>query len=134
MSDQERVTVGITHAIMGFNPIRNIRFNWDSVQVARSLPNQPGIVDYKVKSQWVFGVAWTFTAWHKPEDLDRFITSKQHGLAMKRSYSALRESQYLRIDLPLSEVPKSWPEIWALFSEQKQQGATPNSRFKVLHH
>ena len=128
----DTVTVGITHAELGLNPIKNFSFWRHSFAVVRSLESNAGFIAFQTKAGVFSNEAWTMTVWADAPSLDAFIASETHTRAIANGYSALQRAEFLRINLPREQVPKTMDELQALLVASRELPNTADRRYRVL--
>ena len=128
----ETVTVGITHAELGFNPIKNFGFWRHSFAVVRSLESNSGFIAFQAKAGVFSNDAWTMTVWADAPSLDAFIASETHARAIANGYGALRRAEFLRVSLPREQVPKTMDELQALLVASRELPNTASRRYRLL--
>ena len=128
----DTVTVGITHAELGLNPIKNFGFWRHSFAVVRSLESNSGFIAFQAKAGVFSNDAWTMTVWADAPSLDAFIASETHARAIANGYGALRRAEFLRVSLPREQVPKTMGELQALLAASRELPNTADRRYRDL--
>ena len=128
----DTVTVGITHAELGLNPIKNFGFWRHSFAVVRSLESNAGFIAFQAKAGVFSNDAWTMTVWADAPSLDAFIASETHTRAIASGYGALQRAEFLRVNLPRDQVPKTMDELQALLVASRELPNTADRRYRVL--
>ena len=128
----DTVTVGITHAELGLNPIKNFGFWRHSFAVVRSLESNSGFIAFQLKAGFLSNEAWTMTVWEDAPSLDAFMASETHARAIANGYGALRRAEFLRVSLPKEQVPKTMDELQALLVASRELPNTADRRYRDL--
>ena len=128
----ETVMVGVTHAELGLNPIKNFSFWRHSFAVVSSLEDNSGFIAFQAKAGVFSGDAWTMTVWADEPSLNAFIASETHTKAIASGYGALQAAEFLRISLPKDQVPKDMDELQALLAASRELPNVEGRRYRRL--
>jgi len=98
--------VALTYAVL--DAAKRAPFDRGSAEVMRSLPQQPGIVGYRLRRE-IFGDAvWTMTVWESDAAWAAFVRSPVHLAAIREGSGAIRQGRFAHVEVPASETPLSW--------------------------
>ncbi len=103
------VILAITHAeLIGAH---RAAFDRGADQVLAMLPAQPGLVGYSVRSRLIGHEVWTATIWVDEAAMNAFVRSPAHLAAVRQGAVALKNVQYHRVEIPVSELPLTWTRV-----------------------
>lgn len=110
-SSSDSVILVITHAeLIGTH---RTDFDRGADQVLAMLPAQPGLVGYSVRSRLIGHEVWTATVWIDEASINAFVRSPEHIAAVRQGAPAVKNVQYHRVKIPVSELPLNWSRVLA---------------------
>lgn len=107
-------TAVVTLSAVESQPGQRKAFFADTQRVLSSLRNQPGLLGYSFRFQFLGRKAWTMTAWKDIASRDRFAASPLHQAAVKNSRFTAQNMRFITVTLPVSELPMKWTEALSL--------------------
>ncbi len=92
-------------------------FDFHTSRVLGQIQAQPGLLGWGARRE-VFGThGWTITVWRDDAARAAFVRSEVHRQAMRRGEPESAISEFKRLSLKPSELPRSWDEVMALWDK-----------------
>ncbi|WP_030263648.1 DUF3291 domain-containing protein [Streptomyces sp. NRRL B-24484] len=101
------------------------RFFWKSLAAWRQVRTAPGAVGASLIAQPLKRTFWTLSAWESREALYAYAKAEPHYSIMTSLRSTMDNSTFTFWDVPVEELPITWPEARRRLAEQRQADAAP---------
>ncbi len=105
----DTVVVGVTHAVL--DPDNRRAFDEHTRRVVRSLPELDGYIGHSLRTRVLGHEVWTMTVWKDDASLNAFVRASTHRTAIREGLSGVRQAQFLRMEIPVDQVPPTWDDI-----------------------
>jgi quinol monooxygenase YgiN len=88
-------------------------FDKQTSLVIKSMPSHEGMLGFSARRE-IFGEqAWTLSVWRNNEAVNKFVRSAVHFEAMKKSQPAIVTTEFKRLTVKASELPRNWSDALA---------------------
>lgn len=104
--------VALTHAVL--DGAKRGPFDRGSAEVIRSLPAQPGIVGYALRTKPFGNEVWTMTVWEDEASRAAFVRAPVHMAAIRAGSGAILQGRFAHVEVPAQEAPLPWPKALAV--------------------
>lgn len=112
-ADDTPVVVSLTLAVLNDDDkARDVFWKYTRIVDAK-LETQPGFVGETKRVQIFGNKAWTMTVWRDEASLTAFLKSDAHRSAVQYGMPAINDAKFLRLNLPVDQVPLPWDEAIA---------------------
>ena len=82
-------------------------------QIAKTLPDQPGLYGFSLRQELFGKKAWTLTVWSNKEAIKKFRNSDPHLSAIARVPDMLSAGKFLTFQISSSDLPIKWSSVLA---------------------
>jgi quinol monooxygenase YgiN len=111
----DKVVLVITHIVV--DSTQREEFDRQTSKVANSMSRHEGLLGYSIRRQLFGDQAWTVSIWASTEAMQKFVASPVHVEAMIKSRPAIKATNFKRLQLKPSELPRSWDDVLAKLAE-----------------
>ena len=115
-SHNSKVFISISYASLKPNVLLRSRFFAYQDLVVKSLDQSIGFLGYK--RRYTESESWTITIWENEQSFESFINSSTYQNAMIKSYLAMNDARFSKIEAPLKEAIMSWDKANEILESQ----------------
>ena len=107
------LVASVTYAVIS-DEGDNRKVFFDYVEkVEAALVDQPGLVAYSRRADFLGNEAWTLTVWRDRESLQAFVNGGEHRRALKEAWDTFDDAKFARLEVQPDELPLSWDRALA---------------------
>ena len=125
VADTAEVVVAVTYA--KYRPDEADEFWRLTKAVQATLPQQSGLVGYRLRRQIFGNEAWTMTVWTDAQALEAFVASPTHRVAMRATGRLLEDAKFVRLTVRGSDLPLAWDKALVALAESGNDYSRPPS-------
>lgn len=100
--------VALSHAVLHAEG-RDV-FDAHLRKIVASLGDQPGLIGYSLRRQWLGNEVWTMTVWVDDASRERFVRGTRHRTAVAEAGGVLKSVRFRRFEHPAGEFPLTWDQ------------------------
>jgi quinol monooxygenase YgiN len=111
----EKVTLVLTRIIIDRS--QRAEFDHQTRNVIESMPHQTGLIDFSARREIFGDTGWTMSIWVNDDALEKFVSSKVHQEAIKKSTPAITTVEVKRLKMTRQDLPNSWSQVLAILAK-----------------
>jgi heme-degrading monooxygenase HmoA len=110
--------VGVTHAVLVEDRRLRPLFWKHTANVEATLPDQPGFLGHSKRASLLGNEAWTMTVWRSASDMEMFVESHVHVVAIAEAMPAIARAHFARFTVTPDEMPPRWSRALAVLAQR----------------
>ncbi len=91
---------------------RDIFFDYVE-KLESALAEQPGLVGFSRRADFLGNEAWTLSVWRDQESLLAFVNGPGHRRAVKEAWNTFENAKFARLEIHPDELPLQWDRALA---------------------
>jgi quinol monooxygenase YgiN len=92
-------------------------FDKQTGMVIKSMPSHEGMLGFSARRQIFGDEAWTLSVWTNADAMQKFVRSTVHTEAMNKSQPAIVTTEFKRLLVKPSDIPRNWSEALVKLAE-----------------
>lgn len=117
---EDGAVVGVTHAVLSAD-VRLHPLFWTHIgRIEAALPSQPGYLGHSKRTTLLRDQAWTMSVWRSASDMEMFVESHEHVVAIHEAMPAIARARFARFRIAPGDMPPRWGRALAALEERSR--------------